>query len=307
VLHAHSPALCGLAALCASRAIRIPVVYELRAFWEDGAVERGALAVGSARYRLSRRLETSVVLRADAVVGIAEAILDDLRSRGADPDRLFCVPNGVDIEQFTPRPRDDDLATALGLADSGVIGFIGTFFPWEGLPWLVRAVAVLRRRGSTAKLLIVGTGEAHDDVEAAIRDERASEYVVLTGRVPHDQIARYYSVLDVVVYPRRPTRLTNLVTPLKPLEAMAQAKAVLASDLRALRELIRPNVTGVLFDPESIEDFCVKIEKMLADVEWRRKLGAEARRDVLATRDWQRLAQHYEKVYAVAGRRRAPA
>jgi PEP-CTERM/exosortase A-associated glycosyltransferase len=302
VLHAHSPSLCGLAALQVSRATGIPAVYELRAYWEDGAVERGAMSKRSPRYWLSRRLETFVARRAHAAVGISEAIVDDLRMRGVSPDRLFCVPNGVDATEFHPRSRDAELAASLGLSGGLVLGFIGTFFPWEGLPWLVGAVGELRRRGVPATLLIVGSGEAQTAIETAVRQADASRHVILTGRVPHDQVSRYYSVIDVMVYPRRPTRLTDLVTPLKPLEAMAQGKAILASDLRALRELIRPDVTGVLFDPEDVDDFCRKAQRLLTDESWRRAVSDRAREDVLATRDWKRLAQRYEAVYATATR-----
>lgn len=300
IVHAHSPALCGLAALRAARAARIPFVYEVRAFWEDAAVDQGKIHQGSPRYRLSRGIETFVARRADALVCIAHSMLEEFQQRGVAPEKLSCVPNGVDTDRFAPRARDRELAAHLGLGETPTLGFIGTFFPWEGLPWLVRAAAKLRQKGVRFNLLIVGDGEDVAAVRDAIQEVQASSYVFLTGRVAHGEIQRYYSILDVLVYPRRSVRLTELVTPLKPLEAMAQAKAVLASNVGGMRELIKPCKTGMLFDPASVEDFCEKAEAMLGSAERRRLLGEEARTEIQVERDWRVLAQRYETVYRMA-------
>ena len=105
LIHAHSPALCGLGALQAARSKGIPFVYELRAFWEDAAVDQNKTSASSLRYRLSQKLEDCVVHRADAVVGISQSILDELKKRKTDPAKLFHVPNGVDVEKFSPVSR----------------------------------------------------------------------------------------------------------------------------------------------------------------------------------------------------------
>jgi len=300
VIHAHSPALCGLAALSAARARKIPFVYEIRAFWEDAAVDQNKTGHGSLRYALSRGLESFAVRRADAVVGIAQAILEDLQTRGIAADKLFHIPNGVDVERFAPRPRDTSLASRLGLDNKPTLGYIGTFFRWEGIPWLVRAAVELHRRGMPFKLLIAGDGNDRPEIEAAIREAGASDYVLFLGRVPHDQVERYYSVMDVLVYPRHRVRLTEMVTPLKPLEAMALGKAVLASNVGGNRELIQAQTTGVLFEPGDVEDFCRKAGQLLRDETWRRSLGQCARQDILEKRDWKVLAGLYDEVYQSA-------
>jgi len=300
VIHAHSPALCGLGALQAARSKNIPFVYELRAFWEDAAVDQNKTSTRSLRYRLSQRLEDYVVHRADAVVGISQSILDELKRRKADPARLFHVPNGVDVEKFAPVARDETLAAKLGLGGEPVLGFIGSLYRWEGVAWLVRAVAELRRRGTACKLLIVGDGEEMPAVREAVRELNAGEFVQILGRVPHDDIERYYSVVDVLVYPRHSIRLTELVTPLKPLEAMALGKAILGSDVGGIRELVHPEKTGILYRADNVEDFCVQAKRLLSQTSLRRKLGEEAREFILREKDWRVLAQRYIEVYDFA-------
>jgi glycogen(starch) synthase len=304
LIHAHSPALCGLGALQAARSKGIPFVYELRAFWEDAAVDQNKTSTRSLRYRLSQKLEDYVVHRADAVVGISQSILDELKKRKTDPAKLFHVPNGVDVEKFSPISRDEALAAKLGLGSEPVLGFIGSLYRWEGVAWLVRAVAELRRRGTACKLLIVGDGEEMPAVREAVRELNAGEFIQVLGRVPHDDIQRYYSVVDVLVYPRHSIRLTELVTPLKPLEAMALGKAILGSDVGGIRELVQPEKTGVLYRADSVEDFCVQAQRLLSQTSLQRKLGEEARQFILREKDWKVLAQRYIDVYDFAIRHR---
>ncbi len=300
LIHAHSPALCGLGALQAARSNGIPFVYELRAFWEDATVDQEKTIARSLRYWLSRKLENYVVHRSDAVVGIAQSILDELKNRKVDPVKLFHVSNGVDIEKFFPVPRDESLAAKLGLGREPVLGFIGSLYRWEGVAWLVQAVAELRRRGTACKLLIVGDGEEMHAVREAVRQFNAQGFIQVLGRVPHGDIERYYSVVDVLVYPRHSIRLTELVTPLKPLEAMALGKAILGSNVGGIRELVEPEKTGILYRADNVDDFCVQAKRLLADANLRRKLSEEAREFILREKDWNVVAQRYIDVYDFA-------
>ncbi len=296
LVHAHSPALCGLAAARAAQARSLPFVYEIRSFWEDGVVQ----STSSVRYRLARGLETRVVKRADAVVGIATPILRDIAARGIPESQLFLVPNGVDSARFLPRARDNDLAAELGVTDFPTLGFIGTFFPWEGVAWLVDAASALHRRGVRFKLLIVGDGADAEPVRAAIQKQDAGSFVTYVGRVSHEEVERFYSLMDVLVYPRRRLRITEAVTPLKPLEAMALGKAILGSNVGGIRELIDAENTGILFEPEDIGDFCRQAERLLSDPALRQKLGHQARTRACEEKDWKMIARLYEPVYAAA-------
>lgn len=300
LIHAHSPALCGLAASQVARSRQIPFIYEIRSFWEDSAVDQGKTKYMSPRYRLGRSLETRVAMRANAVVGISRAILRDIQSRGVSESKLFYVPNGVDVAHFTPRDKDVSLATELGVNGVPTLGYIGTMFPWEGIPWLVRAVSQLRGSGVNFKLLVVGDGLTAQEVRRMIQECNASEYVLFLGRVPHEQVARFYSVMDILVYPRTSARVAEMVTPLKPLEAMALGKAVLGSSVGGLRELIEPGHNGLLFQSGDSDDFCKQVSLLLSDASLRSRLGQEARRTVLQQKDWSVLGRRYEELYGRA-------
>jgi len=302
LLYAHSPALCGLAALQAARRAGLPCVYEIRAFWEDAA-ERNRTGAQSLRSHLTHALETYVARNVDAVGSIAKPMLSDLQVRGIDPRKLFHVPNGVDTDRFVPIPRDDALVTELRVGDAPVMGFLGSLYRYEGASWMIRAASYLRAKGHKFHILLIGRGEDEADIEQAIRETNAFDFVHHIPHVPHDQIHRYYSVVDVVVCPRHSQRLTELVTPLKPLEAMALNKPVLASAVGGIRELVEHERTGLLFQPDDVYDFCRQAERLLVSSELRTALGERGRTFVVQQRDWKILARKYEEIYQFAQKR----
>jgi len=298
ILHAHSPVLDALAALRVARRRKLPLLYEIRAFWEDAAVGNGTGREGSARYRLTRRLETWAVQRADAVAVICDGLRDDLIGRGVNPGKIMVSPNGVDLALFgTPAPRDNALAAELGLDGAEVIGFIGSFYDYEGLDDLVTAMPALIAARPKAHLLLVGGGPKEAMLRAEVADSPVADRIRFVGRVSHDQVERYYSLVDVLAYPRKAMRLTQLVTPLKPLEAMAQRRLVAASDVGGHRELIRDGDTGTLFPPDDPPALAAALAGLLAD-----RSGWEARRDrarafVEAERNWSSNISRYAPIY----------
>ncbi|MFN3459084.1 MAG: TIGR04063 family PEP-CTERM/XrtA system glycosyltransferase [Novosphingobium sp.] len=298
VLHAHSPALCGLAALKAGRKLGIPVVYEIRAFWEDAAVGNGTGREGSAKYWLTRVLENDVVSGADRVVTICEGLRHDLIARGFAPEKISLMPNGVDLEMFgDPLPRDAALATELGLGEGPVIGFLGSFYPYEGLDDMIAAMSAIVAQVPDARLLLVGGGPAEAALRAQAEASPAADAIRFVGRVPHHEVDRYYSLVDVVCYPRNAMRLTELVTPLKPLEAMAQGKLVGASDVGGHRELIVHGETGALFPADDPDGLAAAMAGLLAargDWPARREV---ARNFVRQRHDWARNVRRYHAVY----------
>ena len=304
IVYAHSPALCGLAALQAAGRRGLPFVYEVRAFWEDAAVDQKRTRAASLRYRLTRGLETYVARKADAVAAISQSLLDDLRRRGLPAEKLFHLPNGVDAGVFAPFPRDPHLAEELGFTDEPVFGFFGSLYRYEGVAWLIRAVSELYSRGSRFKVLIIGSGEDQKAIDNAIRECGAAGYVRTLARVSHDEIRRYYSLADVMVFPRLSVRLTELVTPLKPLEAMSLQKAVLASNVGGHRELVEHDRTGLLFQPEDVADFCHQAERLIGSPVLRQQLGERGREMVLRDKDWKVLARRYQAVYDFVSQQR---
>ena len=305
VIHAHSPALCGEAALRIARRRGIPLVYEIRAFWEDAAVGNGTGTASSIKYRLTRALENHVVGAADAVVTICAGLRDDLIARGTDPARITISPNGVDLGLFgAPLQRDAALAERLGLGPGPVIGFIGSFYDYEGIDDLIAAMPGLCKRHPGARLLLVGGGPREAALRAQAEASPAYAAIRFVGRVPHSEVEHYYALTDIMAYPRKRSRLTDLVTPLKPLEAMAQDKLVAASDVGGHRELVTHGKTGVLFAPDA-PDACADA---LADLLDRRESWDEMRaaghRHVLANHDWSHNVKRYQDVYQTALHRR---
>lgn len=299
IIHAHSPALCGGGALRAARRLGVPFVYEIRAFWEDAAVGNRTGTEGSAKYRLTRSLETQVASRADALFTICNGLREDLVARGIPAGRIGVMPNGVDLTLFgDPPPRDDALARELGIApDAPVIGYIGSFYDYEGIDDLITAMPILRQSHPHARLLIVGTGPMDREWRAAAATLPCPDAVIFTGRVPHETVERYYSLVDVLAYPRKASRLTDLVTPLKPLEAMAQRRLVAASNVGGHRELITHGETGFLFAPDD-PAACAKALAELLDApeEWD-NIRARALDHVRKRHDWHKNARRYLDVY----------
>jgi PEP-CTERM/exosortase A-associated glycosyltransferase len=295
LLHAHSPVLDALAALHVAKARNLPLLYEIRAFWEDAAVGNGTGTEGSLRYRATRMVETHAVNRADAIAVICEGLRSDLIARGINPAKIMVSPNGVDIAMFgDPPPRDDALAAELGLSGAEVVGFIGSFYDYEGIDDLIAAMPALVAARPNVHLLLVGGGP----MEAALKAQAGgSDRVHFIGRVPHEQVERYYSLIDILAYPRKKMRLTELVTPLKPLESMAQGKLVAASDVGGHRELIEDGVTGTLFapgDPAAIANALARLFADRSDWDVRRRT---ARAFVERDRNWSSNISRYEPVY----------
>lgn len=299
LLHAHSPALNGVAALQAGRRFGLPVVYELRASWEDAAVDHGTTTEGSPRYRLSRALETWVLRRADAVTTICEGLRHDILARDIPSAKVTVVPNAVDIGRFPLLGAgDEELRSRLGLDDAFVLGFLGSFYGYEGLDLAVAAMPLIRRENPNAKLLLVGGGREESRLGEQVARLGLQPHVLMVGRVPHDEVERYYGLVDLLVYPRRSIRLTELVTPLKPLEAMALGKLLVASNVGGHRELIRDGETGFLFEPDRPEALAGAVARAMAASErWEEMRGA-GRRFVETERSWSASVERYRPVYA---------
>ena len=296
LIHSHSPLLNGLPALWVARRLKIPLVYEARAFWEDAAVDHETFAEGSFRYRVSRALETFLFKNTDRAVTICEAMRQELITRGVSLKRISVVPNGVNLDEFEPLVRSSALAGRLGLNGGPVFGFVGSFYRYEGLRFLVESFPKIRAQIPHARLLLVGGGEEDEQLKSLAAAQ--GDGVLFTGRVPHQEVNDYYSLIDVFVCPRLKMRLTDLVTPLKPLESMAMGKAVLASDVGGHKELIDNERTGMLFKAENSDDLVAQSVRLARDTTLRAELGEAGRRFVNNERSWAKLAERYVDIYS---------
>jgi PEP-CTERM/exosortase A-associated glycosyltransferase len=298
LLQAHSPVLDAIPALRVGKQLGIPVVYEVRAFWEDAAVDHGTTREGSLRYRLTRRLETHALRRADHVFTICEGLRSDIVARGIPAAKVTVIPNAVDTEAFEPGcDPDDALKTRLGLAGTTVVGFIGSFYAYEGLDLLLQALPALLKRRPDVRVLLVGGGPQDAALKAQAQALGLADQVVFTGRVPHAEVQRYYDLVDLLAYPRLSMRLTELVTPLKPLEAMAQGRLLVASDVGGHRELIHHGETGWLFKAGSAEALTQAIDDLLARRDRWPDLKRAGREFVERERNWAVSTANYRPVF----------
>lgn len=298
LIHAHSPVLNALPSLWAGRRQHLPVVYEMRASWEDAAVDHGSTVEGSLRYRLSRALESFALGQADQVTTICEGLRGDIVARGIPGERITVIPNAVDASLFRfGVEADPQLRRSLGLDGATVLGFAGSFYRYEGLHLLLAALQGMAPRHPELRVLLVGGGPQETQLRAQVTAAGLQDRVIFTGRVAHGEVHRYYELIDVLAYPRLPMRLTELVTPLKPLEAMAQGRMLVASDVGGHRELVRDGETGFLFragDASALEQV---IEDVLARRELWPRIRMQARRFVESERTWTASTARYLEVY----------
>ncbi len=298
VIQAHSPCLNGLAALWSAKKHNIPVIYEMRASWEDAAVNHGTCQEGDLRYKLSRTLETFVLKRANAITTICQGLKNDIKARGIDEKKITVIPNAVDINNFscggTP---DETLQKQFGISGSSILGFIGSFYEYEGLALLIEALPGILKSYPAIKLLLIGGGFQENILKRQVQDLDLSKNVIFVGRVPHEEINKYYDLVDIFVYPRLSIRLTEIVTPLKPLEAMAQGKLIIASDIGGHREMINNGKNGLLFEAGNKKDLIEKVLQMMTEQNKWQKIKANARKYVEKQRNWKNSIRSYQNVF----------
>jgi glycogen(starch) synthase len=305
LIHAHSPVLAGLPAHALARRLGLPSVYEIRAFWEDAAVDQGKGTDRSPRWRAIRALETALCRSADAVVAICDGIRRDLLNRGVPDDRITLVPNGVDTRKYAPRARDEALADRYGLRGKIVIAYVGKLFRFEGVRLLLDALGRLIGDDDRVRGLIIGYGEAEEELIAQHASLGLEGKVILAGKVAPADVPALYGLADVLCYPRERRRITELTTPLKPLEAMSMAKPVVVSDVGGLRELVSDQVTGLFFRAGDSDDLVRVLGQLCRDPGLRRRLGERGRAEMIRHRSWSTITQRYQGVYAAAAEQRA--
>ncbi len=238
---------------------------------------------------------------ADLVVTLGEAMRDEILERGVDPDKVIIVPNGVSEEFLRPLPDDQGkLKASLGIKPGEhVVGLVSSLVAHEGIGTLLEAVKILDDRGVRTRALIVGDGPERP----ALQRQAAALGLdaIFPGRVPMSQVRAYHAVLDVFVVPRTPDRVCQLVTPLKPVEAMASGLPVVVSGVKALAEIVNDKVTGLLSPPLDAAALADTLQTVLEDHELRAELGANAREWVARDRTWAHNAARYREAYQRLG------
>jgi glycosyltransferase involved in cell wall biosynthesis len=237
------------------------------------------------------------MLAADHVVTLSEGMRDEVAGRGVAAERITVVPNAVGSEWLSGVSEHDGARERLRLDDALLVGTVSSINGYEGLDLIGEVVAGLRARGVNARGVVVGDGPALDELRASPH----AEHVTFTGRVSREQAMTWHRAIDVFLVPRLDTTVTRVVTPIKPLEAMATGSLVVAADLPALRETV-PQESGGIVLPRDARAWVDAIAQVAAAGEIAER-GESGRRWVEENRTWDALVATYDQVYAVAGRR----
>ena len=301
VLHAASPGKNAQVAIDIGHHYGLPVVYEVRGLWHDSGVAQGMMVPNSEAYRQQHAQHVNAMQRADAVVTLSEVLKTECIREGVDEDKIGVVPNGVAVEQYVPKKRSRELGNHIGIESGDVVlGYIGLVRSLEGLRLLLQACEVLRGRYANLKVLIVGGGRDLPALQREAREHGLADVVIFTGEIPHDQIAAYYAMLDVFVIPRTRSRVTELVTPMKPYEAMAMEKAVVVSDVAALTEVVTDGETGRVFVADDVESLTQTCAELIENPALRTQLGKRGSEWVRSERAWTQVVEGYRGIYESA-------
>lgn len=303
LIHAASNFPNGLAAALASRRLGIPAIYEVRGLWELTRLSRDPLWQQSEHFAFTANMESQACEAADAVITLTGGLKDLLAQRGTSAEKISILPNAVNPGLFVPAERDRELAHSLGVKpDDVVIGYLGSIVAYEGLDDLLRALQLLRKQGrNNVKLLLVGDGSALPDLQALVSELGLQDITIVTGRVPHEAVAGYYSLVDIAAFPRKPLAVCETVSPIKPLEAMCMAKAIVVSSVKALAEMVGHERTGLVFQSGDVDDLARSLATLLDDDSKREDLGAAARTWATEQRSWATVCHTAEYLYARLG------
>ncbi len=295
LVHSASNHVVGIAGAEAARRLGLPSIYEVRGLWHLTRAAAEPWYLGSDHFGFVEQLEARAAAAADRVLAITGAVADRLADRGVPRAKISILPNAVDTDRFAPRPRDEALAAQLRLGDRPVIGYVGSFLGYEGLDDLLTAATILRAQGVRFVVLLVGDGAAHADVAARAR--ALGDAVILPGRVPPDEVPRYYSVIDVLAFPRKGLPVCEAVSPLKPLEAMAMARPIVVSSVAPLVEIVEHERTGLVHRKDDSHSLAEQLARCLANPGWARELGERGATWARAHRSWREVTAVVESVY----------
>ena len=291
----------ALVALALKHKTGVPLVYEVRSFFEGLWTPESAHEETGEVFLRRLATEQMCMAAADMVLTLGTSMRDELIARGIPADKIRLVPNGVDVDSFSPRQRAHALAEQLGIGDAPTFGYVSNMdHHRESQDTLIHAVSSLRAAGSEARCVLVGGGPRLEELSALATSLGVSDRVVFTGPVDHTEITDYYSLIDIFVVPRIDERAARYVTPLKPFEAMALGKPVVASDLPALREIVDPPHRGHVFPPGDHAALARTLLSLFDDESERMRSGEAGLAWVQAERQWHMNGPRYREAFAEA-------
>lgn len=300
VIHAHTPYRVGLPAIRAARKLNLKFVYEMRGLWEDTAVASGRWKSWGLAYRRFRRMETKILKQADRVICISKTLRKDIISRGISSEKISVISNGVE-STISDRPEVElpNLFKEIKeKVDSNiVVGYIGSLRKLEGVNLTAEAVSILKKNGMNVKFLVLSTKSGQDELRTYCDELEISENTIIEGPVQHESISPFFNLIDVFVVSRPDSRVTRLVTPLKPFEAMSNRCATIVSNLPALEEIVKHEETGLVYQADDAGSLAQNIARLIENPELRLQLGSNAEKWIKENRTWKQLAEKTVSIY----------
>lgn len=297
---AASNYLNALPALMAAKSLGLAFIYEVRGLWEITRMSGEPKFKNTSSFKYQFEMESFVAKRADHVLTLTQEVKEELIHRGVRGENVSIAPNACDINRFTPIPRNLHLHKDIGIPDAvPVIGYVGSFVQYEGLDDLAKACTILHQNGTNFFLLLVGDEPVKRDGRTPLKEEIIEislnggwrHKLFLTGRVQHDEVEQYYSLIDIAPFPRKSQQVTELVAPIKPLEALAMGKAVVVSAVAPLTEIVRNGKNGLVFDRGNVEEFAGILDKLINNRDLRAQLGEAGRQWVKSERTWDKVSK----------------
>lgn len=298
IIHTASNFMCGLAGVEAARRLGLPSIYEMRGLWHITRWSKEPDYASTDKFALAQKMELAAAEAADHVLAITGALKEWLVEHGIEAGKISLAPNAVDLAQFAVREPDIEFARNVGCEGKIVVGYIGSFVQYEGLDLLVEAVAHLPRDlQQKIRLLWIGDGPVLPELLELAKTLGVSESIISLGRRPFEEVPRAYSIVDISAFPRKGQAICEIVSPLKPFEAMAMKKAVIASDVRPLKEIIEHGVTGLTHRKDDARSLAEQLERFVNDPALRQSCGENARAWIEKTRQWDIIARNISSVY----------
>ncbi len=298
IIHSASNFVTGMVGAQAAKALGIPSVYEIRGFWHLTQSTKRQSYHSSDHFKLSEQLEIETAKQSDYVFTITNALKEILVEQGVEEQKISVLPNAVELEKFNVLEKNKKLEKELGFENKIVIGYIGSFVNYEGLDLLLEACSLLHKKiGDVFRVLLVGDGAMMKSLRDTARFLQIEDIITFTGRITHDEVQDYYSLIDIAPLPRKGHRVCELVSPLKPFEAMSSGKVVITSSVKALAEIIEHEKTGLVFEKDNSMDLADKLESVILNPELRGTLGVNARNWVEKNHSWEKISKRVLDVY----------
>ena len=286
ILHVRGPLYVAYARLI-SFLLRIPVIYEIFTVDVDSS---------SRIMKFVEKINKTFLKRVDGVILNCERLKSSAIDMGCPEQKIVSLPNGVNLSNFFPRPKDKEITTRYHLNNKKILLYLGHFYEHEYLTGLIDVFVRVKNKMDGVKLLLVGDGPERDKIEESIKRHNLANDVILTGFVPYSEAPRYYSVCDVFVMMRPKSPQADHILPIKPVEVMAMGKVIISTDVGGMREIIEDGKTGYLTS-HSADAISNKIIEVLNAPSLQEEIGANARAYVEKEHNWENIARKLVNTY----------